>query len=122
MKEKYMVNIKYLIVMLFLTCCSRKFFVEPEFPKEMLPHVKEQYAEQWNRGKNLYAANCLKCHYVNAGRKKMVPDFTEDQLKGYALRISNQKHESALPDSLVSEEDLITIMTFLRYKKKYTKN
>jgi hypothetical protein len=113
-----MENIKPFILILFLFACSRKFYVESDFPKEMLPHVKDQYQTQWDRGKNLYKYHCLPCHYVNVGRKKMAPDFSENQLKGYALRISNRKHESNLPDSLVSEEDLITIMTFLRYKKK----
>jgi hypothetical protein len=37
---------------------------------------------------------------------------------GYTLRVTNQKHEAALTDESVSEEELGQIMTFLTYKKK----
>jgi hypothetical protein len=47
-----------------------------------------------------------------------VPDFSEDQLRGYELRLTNKKHQAELTDSIVSEEELGVIMTFLRYKTR----
>jgi len=48
----------------------------------------------------------------------IVPDFKPEQLRGYELRVANKLHETNMPDSLVSEEELGIIMTFLTYKKK----
>lgn len=61
---------------------------------------------------------CARCHNGGTKRKPVLPNFTQDQLKGYALRVSNKQHEKNRPDSLVSEEELGIIMTFLTYKKK----
>ena len=45
------------------------------------------------------------------------PDFDQQQLQGYTIRVANKRHESSMPDSLVSEEELVLISTFLMYKK-----
>lgn len=64
--------------------------------------------------------NCSQCHSKKTKKGELIPDFKEDQLRGYELRIVNQSHESALPDEQVTEEELGLIMTFLRYKRKNT--
>jgi hypothetical protein len=84
----------------------------------MLPHVKIGYAEICAKGKILYDLNCAKCHTTKVRRKEIIPDFKEEQLNGYALRISNAKHEETLPDEQVSAEELGQITTFLKYKVK----
>ncbi len=101
-----------------LLACKARYEVSYDFPKEMLPHVKEQYKAQCERGKILWDQNCARCHNYTEKRKVLVPDFKESQLKGYELRIANAKHESNLPDSLVTEEELSIIMNFLRYKTR----
>lgn len=106
------------LAFLTLTMCKTKQEVSYEFPDAMLPHVKEQYKAQWERGKILWDQNCSRCHNTKVKGKVIIPDFREDQLKGYELRITNARHESELTDSLVTEEELGVIMTFLRYKKK----
>ena len=107
-----------LVLVLILSMCKAKQEVMYDFPDAMLPHVKEQYKAQWERGKILWDQNCARCHNTKVKGKTIVPDFREDQLKGYELRIANARHESELSDSLVTEEELGVIMTFLRYKKR----
>lgn len=102
---------------LIFSCAVQKT-IEPEFPDAMLPHVKAEYAARYDKGQILYNMNCARCHTTKQGRKLMVPDFRPDQLKGYELRIANAQHESNMPDTLVTEEELGIIMTFLMYKKK----
>ncbi len=101
--------------------CSVQKTIEPEFPEAMLPHVKVEYAARYEKGQILYDINCGKCHTTIIARKKIVPDFKQEQLKGYELRIANAQHEKNMPDSLVTEEELGIIMTFLMYKKKNPK-
>lgn len=102
---------------LVISCAVQKN-IEPEFPDAMLPHVKAEYAIRYDKGQILYNMNCARCHTTKQGRKLIVPDFKADQLKGYELRISNAQHQSNMPDTLVTEEELGIIMTFLTYKKK----
>lgn len=89
-----------------------------EFPEAMLPEVKADYQKVCEKGYALYKLSCAKCHTTKKWGREIVPDFKEEQLIGYALRMSNARHENNLPDSLVSELDLADIMMFLRYKKK----
>lgn len=98
--------------LLLISCKQQAHY---HFPDEMKPEVQKQYQVLCERGERLYNLNCAGCH--NTGRKKKdVPNFTEAQLVGYTLRVTNARHESALPDSLVSEEDLGLIMYYLKYK------
>ncbi len=101
----------------FNTCIAQQK-VAPDFPKEMLPHVQEEYLKQFNKGQVLYTMNCGKCHNIQVGRKQVLPNFSENQLVGYALRILNPDHEDGIPETMVTEEELGLIMVFLRYKKE----
>ena len=116
MKQK--VTIRLGMVLVLLSACMSRKYAEPDFPDAMLPHVKVEYAKRYDKGKELYALNCARCHTTRQGFAKIVPDFKPEQLRGYALRIANAQHETQMPDSLVSEEELGIIMTFLTYKKK----
>ena len=89
-----------------------------ELPEAMLPHVKVEYSKTCDKGYALYKIACAKCHTSKKGRREIIPDFSPEQLRGYALRVSNAQHEKNMPDSLVSEEELGIIMVFLSYKKK----
>ncbi len=107
--------IALLIPCLLVTCAvSKKNY---ELPKAMLPHVRIEVAERCDRGQRLYNINCSGCHNVSKGRKTIIPDFDQQQLQGYTIRVANKRHESSMPDSLVSEEELVLISTFLMYKK-----
>ena len=56
-------------------------------------------------------------HYLRK-KEKIVPDFTAEQMEAYKVRISNPKHESEIPETTVTAEELSLIMTFITYKKK----
>lgn len=101
-----------------LIACTAQKQVAWELPAEMLPHVKEEYARRCEKGKVLYDLNCARCHNTRAGRRDVIPDFSPSQLTGYTLRVSNAQHERNMPDSVVTEEELGIIMTFLNYKRK----
>jgi hypothetical protein len=108
------------VVTSLLIACTAQKQVAYELPEAMLPHVKVEYVKICDRGQVLYDLNCGGCHNSKKGRKVIRPDFKPEQLTGYTLRVSNARHESSMPDSLVSEEELGIIMTFLSYKKKNT--
>ena len=112
-----------IIYILLFTClcsnvCLAQKKVQPEFPAEMLPHVKKEYAKQFDKGHVLYTINCASCHNKKLKGKEILPNFTIDQLNGYELRVLNPKHESEIPETTVTEEELGLIMVFLKYKKK----
>jgi mono/diheme cytochrome c family protein len=117
-------TIKRLILLLscpmffLLICCASRKKTEYNFPEQMLPHVKVEYQKQCDRGQVLYNINCAKCHTTKVRGKKIIPDFSPGQLVGYALRVTNSRHEQSLTDTTVTEEELALIMTFLSYKKK----
>lgn len=102
---------------LLVNCVSQKK-AEYELPDQMLPHVKVEYAKQCEKGQELYSMSCAKCHNERVGLKKVIPDFTQEQLTGYTIRETNPKHRATLQDTLVTTEELNYIMTFLMYKKK----
>jgi len=105
------------IVFILIQCRSQKKIVY-EFPEGMLPHVKTMYTPICDKGKILYDLNCAKCHNTKVKGKQIIPDFKPEQLTGYTLRVANAQHEKNMPDTLVTEEELGIIMTFLNYKKK----
>ncbi len=116
MKKPVIFNL-ILICIGFAACLTSKKTTY-ELPEAMLPEVKIEYAKICEKGYQLYQLSCAKCHSTKKNGRVRIPDFNEDQLTGYTLRISNARHETNLPDSLVSEEELVSIMTFLKYKRK----
>lgn len=114
---KHLTGFSFILIFSILACSVEKK-VSYVFPEAMLPEVKVAYKERCDKGQTLYNMACAGCHNKGTKRKPIVPDFSADQLRGYALRISNKLHEKNMPDSLVSEEELGIIMTFLTYKKK----
>ncbi len=115
---------KYIImtITLFSVCVPIRSVAQQkiahDFPKEMLPEVKVEFIKQYEKGRILYDVNCARCHSTFVKKKEIVPDFRADQLKGYELRVQNPKHESEMPDELVTAEELGIIMVFLNYKKR----
>lgn len=101
-----------------ISCVSSKSKITYDLPAAMTGDIREGYIKQWEKGRILYEINCAKCHTTTVKGRKIVPDFAENQLVGYTLRVTNQKHEAELTDESVSTEELGLIMTFLTYKKK----
>ncbi len=117
MKTKFILSL-IITTLLFLIACTAQKELMYELPEAMLPEVKEAYAQRCDKGKILYDLNCAGCHNYKEKRQTRIPDFKPEQLRGYELRVANARHSENMPDSLVSEEELGIIMTFLSYKKK----
>lgn len=115
---KYNVKIITLLLLILAFGCAPRNKVRYEFPETMSEDVKAGYIAQFNKGKILYDINCAKCHNVTVRGKEYVPDFTAEQLAGYEIRIGNPEHIENLPDTKVTEDEIVLILTFLRYKKK----
>jgi len=115
MKLYYIILISGLLI---YSACKMQSKALYKLPDEMLPHVKVEYEKLCNKGQTLYLMTCNNCHNKGSKRKISIPDWTSEQLSGYTLRVSNKRHEENMPDSLVSEEELGIIMTFLSYKKR----
>jgi len=112
-----------LLVTLFIlsfSCffCNAQKAVLYELPDAMSEPVRSEFIKQCDKGKILYDINCGKCHTKKVKGKQVIPDFTPEQLIGYELRVLNPTHESDIPETTVSAEELGLIMTFLSYKKK----
>ncbi|WP_205529524.1 hypothetical protein [Taibaiella koreensis] len=88
------------------------------FPDAMAQPVRDQYLKLAEKGRVLYELSCAKCHNSLVKGKLLIPDFTEDQLGAYSIRVANPRHEEQVSESNVSAEELALISTFLTYKKK----
>lgn len=114
MKNKFLVGFALLF---FIACASQKKVIY-DFPPAMVGDIRVQFTEQCDKGKVLYDKNCARCHNTKVNGKTIIPDFSEEKLVGYAIRNSNKRHESSMPDTIVTAEELGLIMTFLTYKTK----
>lgn len=107
-----------LLIIAGITACHTTKKMEYDFPLAMSPKVRQGFTEICDQGNMLYNKNCARCHNTLVKGRKVIPDFAQEKLIGYSIRISNARHESSMPDSLVTEEELGQIMTFLTYKPK----
>ena len=87
------------------------------FPKEMSAPIRTEYQKICDKGQALYEAACAGCHNVKVKGKWVVPDFTQDQVNGYEIRVGNGAHVRTLTDEAITTEELGFIATFLLYKE-----
>lgn len=106
------------VCLLFFIACASQKKVTYDFPPAMVGNIRAQFTEQCDKGKFLYDKNCARCHNTKVKGKTIIPDFSEEKLVGYAIRNSNKRHETSMPDTIVTAEELGLIMTFLTYKTK----
>lgn len=88
------------------------------FPDEMRADVKEGFIEMWKKGEILYQINCAECHNQKVKGKMIIPEFTDEMLAAYEIRVSDPEHEMALSDTRVTIEELTYISTFLTYRER----
>jgi hypothetical protein len=105
-------------LLLVAVACSVSKKVTYDFPATMSEPVKAEYITQFNKGHILYGINCSGCHNETVRGRQVIPDFTAEQLAGYEMRIGNAQHLENLTEDKMTEDELVLIMTFLRYKKK----
>lgn len=82
----------------------------------MAPHVKAGYVEMWEKGKILYGINCARCHSTYIKKKEVLPEFTDEQLQGYEVRVADPEHEMSVSEAKVTAEELNLITIFLTYR------
>lgn len=115
---KYNIVVVCCCTFIFLVACAHQKKVAYDFPPAMPESVRSGYMEICNKGKVLYDINCAKCHNMVVKGKDIIPDFSQEKLTGYELRVANREHEGSMPDTKVTAEELVLISTFLTYKKK----
>lgn len=115
--KKQFVLIIFGLTLVLMQCTAPKE-IAYELPPAMIATAKVEFAKQCDKGKVLYDMTCAKCHNIKIKRREIIPDFSAEQLIGYELRVTNAEHESGIPETTVSTEELGYIMTFLSYKKK----
>lgn len=101
---------------LMAACAEKKLIYE--FPIGMSENVRQQNYESCEKGRILFDVNCGGCHYKEIKRRKVIPDFSPEQLSNYEFRFLNRNHEDSLTENRLSQDDLVHIITFLTYKKK----
>ncbi|HTN46421.1 MAG TPA: hypothetical protein VL098_08755 [Flavipsychrobacter sp.] len=105
--------------MLALQCLAgKKKHATYEFPPEMSQAVRDQYTVLCEKGEALYQVSCAKCHNEKKGGKLIIPDFTQEQLGAYSIRVANAQHEEMVSEMMVPADELTLISTFLTYKTK----
>ena len=114
------VVVVFLSVVIINACTTQKKIVY-EFPDAMAKPIQDQYAVMCEKGRVLYGINCAGCHNKKVKGKTIIPDFTEEELGAYSIRMANATHEEQVSEARVSAEELNLITYFLTYKKKNTK-
>lgn len=108
----------FLTILFFGIACKTQQKALYDFPPAMSVAIRTEFTKICDKGALLYNKNCARCHNSKVKGKIIIPDFTEEKLVGYTIRIANKKHEENMPDSIVSAEELGLISTFLMYKTK----
>lgn len=112
---KYFLTI--LSIALFLGCTSKKPVLY-NYPAGIMPAYKVEFVQNFEKGKVLYGIHCAKCHSTEVNGQEIIPDFTPVQLDAYDMRLGLTKHQAALTERNVPEEELDLILLFLGHKKQ----
>lgn len=121
-----LINIRSVLVMfcvsiIIISACTSQKKVTYVFPDAMAKPVQEEYYRLSEKGRVLYEINCASCHNKKVKGKTVIPDFTEEQMGAYSIRIVNEIHEDNVSEARVSAEELNLITYFFTYKKKNSK-
>jgi mono/diheme cytochrome c family protein len=117
-------NKKLIVVSLIAAFVALQSFGRKEqkeqysFPAAMSEAIRTEYEKMCDKGKVLYEMNCGKCHNVKVAGKWIVPDFTQEQIDGYEIRVGNAKHEQNLTDEAITPEELNLVTTYLMFKRR----
>lgn len=88
-----------------------------DLPEDIADEAKTENLKMIEKGRILYNINCAKCHNKKEKGRIILPEFTHAQLDAYTIRIKNEKHVNALPETLITPEELEAIQLFFAYKK-----
>lgn len=115
---------KTTVIIIIIAICRLHSFAQKKkkseyvFPPQMAQTIQDQYIELCDKGKALYAVSCAKCHNEKKNGKLIIPDFTEEQLGAYSIRVANAQHEEMVSEMMVPADELTLISTYLTYKPR----
>lgn len=118
MDQNMLKRISGIIVLVLMSNCSLSKKTYYILPPEMTESVRKSAEEQCEKGLMLFRMNCSKCHADTVNGKEILPDFTPEQLSNYEFRVANKKHEDNLGEMQLTQDELVSIIAFLTYKKK----
>ncbi len=105
------------LVFAFAACVTQAKLQYYEFPTDITEEARTGNLKNIEKGRVLYNLNCAKCHNKKEKGKILLPDFTNEQLDMYKIRIKNEQHVNALPEDRVTIDELESIQFFFAYKK-----
>lgn len=88
-----------------------------DFPSDIAEEAKTANRKMLEKGRILYNINCAKCHNKKINGRIIIPDFTQDQLDSYIIRIKNEVHINTIPETRVTAQEMEAIQFFFTYKK-----
>lgn len=108
----------FFIPVLWLMACAAPPAIQYyDFPSDIAEEAKTANIKKLEKGKILYNINCAKCHNKKVNGRIIIPDFTNEQLETYTIRIQNKVHVTNLAETKVTPEELEAIQFFFTYKK-----
>jgi hypothetical protein len=117
MKNIMAISVSFICVLVLIACASQPKLQYYDFPSDIAPEAKTENLKMIEKGRILYNINCAKCHNKKLKGKIIIPDFTHEQLDSYSIRLKNEMHVSAIPESRITSEELEAIQFFFAYKK-----
>ncbi len=116
---KYITGI---LVFLLVIGCLPACVTQPktqfyDFPSDIAEEAKTANRKMLEKGRVLYNINCAKCHNKKINGRIIIPDFTQDQLDSYIIRIKNEVHINSIPETRVTTQEMEAIQYFFTYKK-----
>lgn len=117
MKNKKVILFLIIVVIILAACAMQPRIRYYDFPSDIAEEAKAANQKMLEKGKILYEINCAKCHNKKLNGRIIIPDFTNEQLESYTIRIKNEIHASAIPENKITAEELEAIQFFFAYKK-----
>lgn len=108
----------FLVVIVCLAACVTQPMIQYyDFPSDIAEEAKTANRKMLEKGRILYNINCAKCHNKKINGRIIIPDFTQDQLDSYIIRIKNEVHINTIPETRVTAQEMEAIQFFFTYKK-----
>lgn len=117
MKKIITLALIFITALWLIACVSQPKIQFYDFPADIAEEAKVANLKLIEKGRILYNINCAKCHNTKEKGKILIPDFTNEQLESYTIRIKNEVHINTLPENKITAEELEAIQIFFTYKK-----
>jgi len=92
--------------------------VQPVFPANLQANQKSNFMDEWTAGKELFKANCAKCHGVFTPGKDSISNFTSKQIDFYTAGFLARDPKNHSVMQQMSSNDFGKILFFLTYLKR----